>query len=175
MERKELDKYKMVCSERAKDSAYLLYEMWKRGDESLHIRKADVGFPRIDTLYTELKKVRTITVQMIAEETGRRYDLDMFTISIKGKEKDNETLNIYINRDVPYEIYDKDNPITKDTKLTEIKAYFTSSLFNSLRRCNFETIGDALLYTDAALKEFRVFGEKRIQELNEFYSEYGLR
>lgn len=177
MERKELDKYKIISTDQARDNAFLLYELWMNKVERHRIGKKDFGKRSSDSIFIELKKVRIVTVQMIAEETGRKYEPEIFSIARKnvGQSIDKQFINIDIDYQAKYEPFDKNNPVIDQTSLYDVRPYMTSGLFNSLKRCNCETIKDALSYSDEELFKFRVFGKKRIEELNAFYKMYGLR
>lgn len=178
MKRKELSKYKMLKTERARDGAYLMYELWKTDKPAFKVYRSNNRYKSQEALYSELRNVRTVAVQIIAEETGRKYAPDIFTVT-KETEDEGETADapvyIYINQAAHYEPYETGPSFNKNTNLEEIRPYFTAELYNSLRRCNFETLGDILPYTDNKLLEYKCFGIKRIQELNEFYREYGLK
>ena len=177
MERKELDKYKIINTDRARDNAFLLYNLWVNKVKRHIISKKDFGTTSSDSMFTELKKVRIVTVQMIAEETGKKYEPEIFAIARKnvGLESARHFICIDIDYQAPYKPFDINNPVTEKTWLCDIRPYITSGLYNSLRRCNFDTIEDAMSCSDEELFKFRIFGRKRIEELNTFYQEYGLR
>ena len=171
MDRKELDKYKMIKTERAKNCAYRLYEIWKSKTDFVKMEQDDFEQDNSDVLFAELKKVRIVSVQMIAEETGRKYDPDIFIITRRGYK---QTLYIMVDYSAPYEPFNKDNPVTEETLITDIKPYVTTGLYNCLRK-QFETIGEALKKTDKELSQYRNFGKTRRIELNEFYQTFNLR
>ena len=61
------------------------------------------------------------------------------------------------------------SPDPNNTKVEEIKPYITAGLFNSLKRCKFETIEDTLKHSDEELMRVKCFGRKRLEELHQLY------
>ena len=176
MERIDLDKYKMINTERAKECAYYLYQLWEKGEDTYRVHYADLKYPNPSILFDEMKKVRIVAVQIIAETTGRKYDPDLFYITRKGLKGEYASgyLYVQINRTAPYKDFNRENPITEETEIEEIKPYVTSNLFNSLKKSNFETVGDALSHTDKEIRATRNFGKIRLSELKDLYNTFGI-
>lgn len=176
MERKELDKYKMISGIRLKECIYYLYELWNREGDSFKIHISELNCKSIVGAYEDLKRARIITVQIIAEETGKKYDQDVFFITQKAPATGKEPGIIYINidRSAPFKRINTSRPVTKDTKVEEIKPYITAGLFNSLKRCKFETIEDTLKHSDEELMRVKCFGRKRLEELHQLYRTFSI-